>query len=262
MLIKATNYLKLAFVTTLRAAFGHTATPTEYRYVANENDPASKVRIYRAFPTRQFNPPGLVINTDPADASFKYLDDERVADIYRVYDEQITNDGFQVTPIIRIADLYDSIGTHYVENTDYTYNADTNLITWTAIKPNPYFAIYDTRTFVDKYKTVLYARKIQSQLVVPVKITVYALSTTDRERLTDLVVLYVRSVFRDRFKPFCTYARIDVGGESQEDWENQVLYVNTVTVECWTHFASEIPMDLYSLIQNFDIDIAVRTLGD
>jgi hypothetical protein len=252
----------LAFVAALRAAFGHTSTPADYRYLEDENDVNCKLRIFRAFPKRQFNPPALVVNADAADARFRYLDDERASDVYRVYEEQITNDGFQVTPIIRIADVYDSIGNHYVEDQDFTYDAANNVLTWSIIKPDPYFATYDTRTFTDRYKTILYARKIQSQLVVPIRITVYALSTTDRERLTDLVVLYVRSVFRDRFKVFCTYTDISVGGETQDDWENQVLYINTVTVECWTQFANEIPMDLYALIQQINIDIAVRTLGE
>jgi len=262
MIIRATNYLKLAFVAALREAFGSTVTPTDYRYGPDENDPTVKLRIYRAFPRRQFNPPCLVINADASDARFRYLDEEIVSEIYRVYEEQVINDSLQVTPIIRIASIKDSIGNTYVEDTNFTYSGNTNTITWLTPlpPPSPYFATYDTRTFTNKYQTVFYGKKVQSQIVVPIRISIYALSTTDRERITDLVILYVRSVFRDKFKPFCTYINIQVGGETQEDWSNQPLYINTVTVDCWTQYASEIAQDMYALINSFDIDIAVRTL--
>ena len=259
MIIKATNFLKLAFVVALREAFAHTTTPSDYRYLANENDPNCKLRIYRAFPKRQFNPPALIINAEAADARFRYLDDEFVSNIYRVTDEQVNNDALSVVPVMRIAGVRDQLQQTYEEGTNFTYDCTTNQFTWITSKPDPYWCTYDTRTYRDRISTPIQARKVQSQIVVPIKISVYAFSTTDRERLTDLVVLYVRSVFREKFKDFCTFANIQVGGEQQDDWDNNPLYINTITVDCWTQYASEIDQSLYELINNIDITIAVRT---
>jgi len=262
VIIKATNFLKLAFVASLREVFGHALTPADYRYLPDENDANCKLRIYRAFPKRQFNPPCLVINADASDARYRYLDDEIVTDIYGVGDELVVNDALQVTPVTALTQVRDSINNIYVEDVDFTYDWEANKFTWIVTKPTPYYATYKTRTFISRLSTPLMDRKVQSQIVVPIRITIYAMSTTDRERLTDLIVLYIRSVFRNKFKPFCTYANIQIGGDTQEEWENQVLYINTVTVTCWTQYASEIPMDIYAMIEAFNIDIAVQTMEE
>ena len=84
--------------------------------------------------------------------------------------------------------------------------------------------------------------------------------TTDRERLTDLVVLYVRHVFREKFKPFITYIDIRIGGETQTTWDNQPLFSNTVTIDCWTQYKSELPLKLYELIQKINLNIITQEI--
>jgi len=248
-------------VVALREAFGSTTTPADYRYLADETRPECKLRIYRAFPKRNFRPPCLVVSVDPGTAKFRYLDDEVVKQIYRVYNEAVSHDTLEVTPACRLATITDGITT-YVEDTDFTVNLLTGLITWLIPTPTAYTATYDTFKFTRKDQTVPYAKKVQSQLRVPISIDVHALSTTDRERLTDLVVLYVRHVFLGLFKrKGVTYIDIKLGGETETTWDNQIIYGHTITLDVWSQYANEIPMDLYALIERINVDVAINQIG-
>ncbi|MEM2986559.1 MAG: hypothetical protein QXV60_00460 [Nitrososphaerota archaeon] len=251
------------FVAALREAFKHPTTPEDYRYDEDENDPTKcKLRIYRAFPQRQFRPPCLVVNTAASDAKFRYLGEEAVRDIYRVTNETVTNDALYAFPILRIKEVKDDIGTIYIEGTDFTFDYKNNFFNWIHTKPSLYFCTYDTFKFISKDYTVITAKKIESQIEVPVRITIYALRTTDRERLTDLVILYTRSVFRDKFKPFTTYLNISIGGETEETWENAPLFINTVTIDCWSHYSHEIDYSLYTVIEKINIQAEVQRLAE
>ena len=259
MLVRATNFLKMAFVTCLRQAFGSDVTPAEYRYSENENDPNCKLRIYRAFPQRMFRPPCLIVTAEAADAKIRYLDEEHVKDIYGVV-EEVLNDNVSVVPVYRINSVKDVSGTLYTEGTDFTLDYKTGKFTWINTRPPQYFCDYETLTFIDKFKTIPVSRIAQSQLEVPVTITVYALRTTDRERLTDLVILYTRYVFREKFKPYMTYLNIRVKGETQTTWDNQPLFSNAVTIDCWTQYKSELPQKLFDLISQINLSIEVEKL--
>jgi hypothetical protein len=262
ILIRYTNYIKVIFVALLRTAFAHASTPEEYRYTEDETSPDSKLRIYRAIPQRMFKPPAIVVNVEPGNAQLRYFDDEKVSSIYRVHDQLVSGDQISIVPVYRLIEMKDSNGVIYTEDTHFTLNKTTGVITWIVTAPATYYATYDTFKFTDKYVTVEQAKHVQSMLNVPVTMTVYALRTTDRERLTDLVILYTRHLFRDLFKPILTYSDIKLGGEVQTDWENQPLFSNTVTVDCWSQYANEIDYGLYDLIQNIDINIAVKNVGE
>ena len=261
MLIKYTNFIKLSFVALLREAFGHSSTPADYRYLPNDNDPNCKLRIYRAFPQRMFKAPAIVISADPGNAQLRYFDDEKVADIYRVHDEEVVSSTLAVYPIFRVIELKDDANVPYIEGTHFTLDKPTGVLTWIVTEPTKYFATYDTLKFVNRTLTVLQARHVQSMLQVPVTMTVYAMRTTDRERLTDLLILYLRHVFRDAFKPLFTYADIKLGGENETTWDNQPLFTNTVTVDIWSQYANEIDYGLYDLINNINVQVAVKGLG-
>jgi hypothetical protein len=252
----------MSFVALLRAAFGDAATPAEYRYLADETSPDSKMRIYRAFPQRMFKPPAIVVNADPANAQLRYFDDEYVLNIYRIHEENVQNNQLQGVPVFRLVELKDANAVIYVEGTHFTLAKSTGVVTWLVTQPLVYYCTYDTTTFIDKYVTVLQSKHVQSTLTVPITMTIYALRTTDRERITDLVTLYVRHVFRDRFKPLFTYADIKLGGEVETTWENQPLFSNTVTVDVWTQYANEIDVGLFELINNIDVNVVVQQLNE
>jgi hypothetical protein len=209
-----------------------------------------------------FKPPALVVSADPGNAQLRYFDDEKVSDIYRVTDSLVSGDQIAIVPVFRLIQIKDSNGIIYTENTHFTLDKLTGIITWIVTTPATYYATYDTARFTDKYVTIPQAKHVQSTLQVPVTITIYALRTTDRERLTDLVILYTRHVFRDLFKPILTYSDIKLGGETDTTWENQPLFSNTVTIECWSQYANEIDYGLYDLIQNIDVSVAVKNVGE
>jgi len=261
MIVRYTNFLKLSFVVLLRTAFGDATTPSDYRYLEDENDPNCKLRIYRAFPKRTFNPPILVVSADQGDARMRYLEDEEVQSVYRVTNETVVNDTVSAPPVRNLVEVKDDVQT-YTEGTDFTLDATAGVFTWITPKPATYFTTYDTFKFISKDFTTLYSKIVQSQMRIPVKITVYALSTTDRERLTDLVVLYFRHVFRSKLKQFTTYSDIRVGGETQTVWDNQQLFSNTVTVDCWSAYAHEVPYNLFNLIEQINLDIEIQNLGE
>ena len=301
--IRYTNYCKLLLLECLRTAFGSSSVPAEYKYVANEDDPACKLRIYRELPRRQFNPPLITVSASAGDASIKYLNNETVKEVFIVYSELVQSNTLAYVPLsinslVKVAqgttvtdeavasdnylayspltsvtsvsnptktthytlgsdftvDLttgfitwvtaqpasyicsyvvplqYLPTGTTYILGTNYTVNTYTGVITWITTPPAHYACTY--LTFSDVAGVTYPAGKwVQSSLEVPVRVTVYALSTTDRERITDLVVLYLRHVFREFLTPYMTYVKIRLGDETTTPWSNQVVYVNTVTID-------------------------------
>ena len=322
--IKYTNFVKLMLETCLRTAFSSSSVPAEYKYVADENDPNCKLRIYREFPRRQFNPPIITVTASAGDASIKYLNDEAVKDIFIVYDEvvasntlafvpisikstkqvsmgttvtneAVTDNYLYYSPLTAVTSLtnpthtvtytpgvnftvdlttglitwltaqpaayvctytvpsqYLPTGTTYTQGTNFTVNLTTGVITWITAAPAHYSCTY--LTFTDQKAFTYPAGKwVQSSLEVPVRITVYAMSTTDRERILDLIILYIRHVFRDFLAPYITYINIRIGEESSTIISNQVVYTNTVTVDCWTHYADYIDQSLLELIKKIDV---------
>jgi hypothetical protein len=326
--IKCTNFCKLIIEKMLRTAFSDTSTPAEYRYVANEADAACKIRIYREFPRRQFNPPFIVVAASAGDASLQYVGKENVRDVFIRYDEVVQSNtlafvplsvtsmkqvalGTTVTdepvssnyldyaPLTSITSVSDPThttyytegvnftvdktkglfmwitaqpaayvctyvvpsqylptGVTYTETTNYTVNLTTGVITWVTAQPTNYACTYLTFT---NQKNVTYpsGKFVQSSLEVPVRITIYAMSTTDRERITDLVILYLRHVFRDYLAPYLSYISIKLGEETSTVMSNQTVYMNTVTIDCWTHYAHYIDQSLFELIKTVDVSTLV-----
>jgi hypothetical protein len=209
-----------------------------------------------------FKPPAILVNADPGNAQLRYFDEEKVSDLYRVNEEQVSGNTLAVSPVVRIILVKDDSGHTYTEGTHFTLEKATGIITWLVTQPPIYFATYDTFKFAGRDITVPQAKHVQSMLQVPVTLTIYALSTTDRERLTDLTILYVRHVFRESFKPLFTYADIRLGGETETTWENQTLFSNTVTIDVWSQYANEIDYGLYDMINNIDVQVAVRNVGE
>jgi len=96
---------------------------------------------------------------------------------------------------------------------------------------------------------------------VPVKISIYALSTTDRENLTDLVITFVRFLFRKKLQETgIVYSKITTGGETTEDWMGQILYKSTVTVNCTAETSTELPQEFVDFINKFNLTIAIEQL--
>jgi len=85
---------------------------------------------------------------------------------------------------------------------------------------------------------------------IPVKLSILAETTTDREKLTDLVSVYVRFVFRDLFYKYnMPYLGISAGEAGEEGaGESRVIYKGEVTVRLQTEFQQKIDMGVYDAV--------------
>jgi hypothetical protein len=82
---------------------------------------------------------------------------------------------------------------------------------------------------------------------IPVKLTILAKTATDREKLTDLLSIYVRFVFRQLlYKANVPYLDIRSGEAGEETVDGEVIYKGEVTVQCQTEFKQKID---YSMIE-------------
>lgn len=144
----------------------------------------------------------------------------------------------------------DNTKIYYSRDEVYTTANDRTLV-WTIAEPERYYVTYLT----GQVTLIQSAKFVQSYLDVNVTFDIYARSTTDRERITDLLVLYLRHVFKEAVTPYFVYNEITVGGESQEMFDNQMIYKNSVTVKCITHYSHVIDNSLLAVIKSIPIDI-------
>ncbi len=194
-----TNFVKLAFVRLLQAAFSHESVPEIYRWAKNDKTkrPSNGDRqlwIYRANPSRTTGLPAIFVEADIADVSIAQLGTEIMRQEFE-YDETLKKEVLK-------ADIY----------------------------AGPIF--------------------------IPVKLTIVAQKTTDREILTDMVTGMVRHVFRDRFlKEKIEYLDIQAG-DSGEDGDTPAdrRFYGTLTVKCQTQFSHYVDRSLYDLVQSVNLD--------
>jgi hypothetical protein len=201
MIYGQTNFIKLAFVRLLQAAFSHESVPAEYRWKPSKNQPGvasaqgqRQLWIYRANPKRTTGLPAIFVEAEPADASIAMLGQE------------ITRQEFEYDPVLKRDVLVEDI-----------------------------------------YSGPLY---------IPVKLTVVATTTTDREILTDMVTGFVRYVFRDKFlKEKIEYLDIQAGDAGEEgDNPANMRFYGSLTVRCQTQFFHRVDRRLYDMIQSIDMD--------
>ncbi len=194
-----TNFIKLAFVRLLQAAFSHSSVPPEYRWAKSDKTkrPSNGDRqlwIFRANPSRTEGLPAIFVEANIADVSIAQLGTEIMRQVFE-YDETLKRD-------VLVADVY----------------------------AGPIF--------------------------IPVKLTVVAKNTTDREILTDMVTGMIRHVFRDRFlKEKIEYLDIQAGDDGEEgDTPADKRFFGSVTVKCQTQFYHYVDRSLYDLVQSVNLD--------
>lgn len=196
-----TNFVKLAFVRLLQAAFSHESTPEEYRWAPTKPIPGVKTEegqrqlwIYRASPKRTTGLPAIYIEAEPSDSSIKMLGQEIMRQDFE-FDPALGRD-------VLVADVYAGV------------------------------------------------------IWIPVKLTVVAKTTTDREILTDMVTSYIRYVFRDKFlKEKIEYLDIQAGDQSEEgDTPENRRFYGSVTVRCQTQFSQYVDRRLYDTIMSINLD--------
>lgn len=147
---------------------------------------------------------------------------------------------------------YDENGNKLYYNSDEVYcvNGTRNLI-WNITEPDHYFVSYISA----KGLLSNTGKFVQSPLNVTVKFTVYARSSQDRERITDLLVLYIRHLVKPYVAPYFVYSDEQVSGEAQEMLDNQTIYQNSITVPCVSHYSNYIDNSTYALIKSIKVDV-------
>jgi len=193
MILKQINWLKLACVSALRAAYKDSATPEEYRYNADEN--LSKLWIWRGFPSRILRYPQIVVQADPIDASIAFLGDEELK-----------------------------------EERDESGNL----------------------------KSIIYF----GPLKIPISMHIEARTTTDCEILTDLTMIYVRHIFRNKFSEYgFAFTKILIGGETQETRDNESIFKNSVKIDCYSEYEFKLDASLINTIDKINLDVEVLEVG-
>lgn len=105
----------------------------------------------------------------------------------------------------------------------------------------------------DDRKTVL-ANIYGGVVWLPIKITVMAKTTTDRELLLDICSGYIRYAARSLFaKNRIEYLDISAGETGDEEFGNDRVFYGEIKVRCQTEFKQRIDMTIYDKIQKIDL---------
>lgn len=142
----------------------------------------------------------------------------------------------------------------YFNKEEVYVTPNDRTIIWNIEEPSNYFVSY----IANRSDCIYTGDFVQAPLNVEIRFDVFARSSQDRERLTDLLVLYIRHVVKPELMKYFTYSGENVSGESQEMFDNKVIYKNTVTVPCVTHYSFYIDKSIYELIKNIPVELDVE----
>lgn len=142
----------------------------------------------------------------------------------------------------------------YFNKEEVYVTPNDRTIIWNIEEPNNYFVSY----VANRSDCIYTGDFVQAPLNVEIRFDVFARSSQDRERITDLLVLYIRHVVKPELIKYFTYSGENVSGESQEMFDNKVIYKNTVTVPCVTHYSFYIDKSIYELIKNIPVELDVE----
>ena len=100
------------------------------------------------------------------------------------------------------------------------------------------------------------SERVWGRMLIPISIVIHTLTTTDREKLTDLTAFFFRHLFRAKFAELgLSYNKISTTGEGQFEWDNQVVYTNTVQIPIYQEYYSDLPFSIAELIKSFQITV-------
>lgn len=92
------------------------------------------------------------------------------------------------------------------------------------------------------------------------EVIVAAESTLDREELSDIVSSYLIGVARQPLLDAGLFVKtVAYGGEREEDWANDKIYIQSITVETFSEWRREIPLD--SLVETINFCFEFGILG-
>lgn len=142
----------------------------------------------------------------------------------------------------------------YFSKEEVYVTPNDRTIIWNIKEPDNYFISY----IANRSNCIYVGDFVQAPLNVDIKFDVYARSSQDRERITDLLVLFIRHVVKPEIIKYFVYSGETVSGESQEMFDGKVIYKNTVTVPCVTNYSHYIDKSIYALIKNIPVELDVE----
>lgn len=90
------------------------------------------------------------------------------------------------------------------------------------------------------------------------EVLIAAESTSDREELSDIVSSYLIGVARQPLQDAGLFIKtVSHGGEREEDWANDKIYMQPISVETFSEWRREIPMDSVVEYINFCFEMGV-----
>lgn len=91
-------------------------------------------------------------------------------------------------------------------------------------------------------------------------IVIAAESVQDREELTDIVSsFFIAKTRQELYESGLFIESVSIGGEREEDWGNEKVYLQDITLETYSEWRREIPIGSNSLIEmiNFCFDLGI-----
>lgn len=146
----------------------------------------------------------------------------------------------------------------YYTSDEVSVDALSRELQWHITEPDVYFVTYNT----GQNRLIASGRFVQSPLNVNIIITVYARSQMDRERIFDLLVLYIRHIFKASISKYIVYSGEQISGERVAMYDNQPIYENSITIPCVTHYSHYIDNSVDALINSIPVQIDVETFNE
>jgi hypothetical protein len=76
------------------------------------------------------------------------------------------------------------------------------------------------------------------------EVKIAAESTPDREELSDIISGFFQGVIRDDLTRAGLFVKgISISGETEEEWGNEKIYMQSITLDCFSEWRREIPLD-------------------
>lgn len=256
------NWVKAAFVASLRAIFGSNYVPPQYRFVDDEEE--TRILIYTAFPYRSFKTPCIVVDVDSGEADVSYIGPQEQV-------RRIMLDKFRIAfwkspgptdPVLlnSVPISYDDIASVEISGyTGYTLGRDASnyaLILWGDPVP-PEGRVIEAFVTLKNAKPYLYFTGI---LRLRVRIAIYCSTVTDVEKLTDLLIVFLRFFLRDKLAELkITYTKVSTSSISTHEWAGELLYKTDITISnCHMEYELVFPEDLSQYIRNITLLQTVR----
>jgi len=260
------NWVKAAWVASLRAIFGSGYVPPEYKFVDDEEE--TKILIYTAFPYRSFRTPLIVVNADHSNASVSYTGPQeqvRRVELNEFRSRMVKSDSNTDTVLLDgdpvLYSNLDSIDIPGVDPSKYTIEEGPDgyaQIRWSDSPFEPEVP-FEISLVLKNPIPFLYFTGI---LRLSIRISIYASTVTDVEKLTDLVTVFLRFFLRDRLAELkITYTKIDVSGINTVEWNGELLYSVTITVgNCHTEYDLLFPEELLGYINQVNIEGIIQQI--